>query len=100
MSAEETLAAWRSACGGSAGGENLFRHAGHVYVIEVLAPERLVNRAIRGRVYRFGPGGLVDIGGYKIAANGAVAACPEELRGALPGTERSSPCLADRQTCH
>jgi len=85
VSADETLAAWRAACGTPSGGENLLKHAGRVYVIDVHAPERFANGALRGRVYRFGPGGLLDIGRYKIAAEGTVAACPQGLRGALPG---------------
>ncbi|HUY81472.1 MAG TPA: hypothetical protein VMU92_07095 [Acidobacteriaceae bacterium] len=58
------------ACGTPSGGENLLKHAGRVYVIDVHAPERFANGALRGRVYRFGPGGLLDIGRYKIAADG------------------------------
>lgn len=68
-------------------------------MIDVHVPERLANGAIRGRVYHFGPGGLLDIGGYKIAADGTVAAFPDALRGALPGTQRSSQTSPSTEAC-
>lgn len=72
MTAAATFAHWTRAClsSGHGGGDNLLRIGGERYVIG--PPTTLGNGAITGRLYKFGPGGLADVGGYKIDADGNV----------------------------
>lgn len=78
MTAAATFHAWQLAClaSGHGGGDNVLRIDKERYVIG--EPSTLGNGAMTGRIHRFTSTGLSDIGGYKIAANGAVINLPVE----------------------
>lgn len=81
--ARATLERWHTQCRASAKAENLIRVDGTLYCI---APDgrQLQNGAITGRIHRFDVGyGFRDIGAFRIAPDGALAACPDALRAAL-----------------
>lgn len=86
MNAHDTLNAWKdfSRSHSKGGADNLFRHNGSLYGFDA-HPRPLQNGALQGRVYRQDPGQLMqDIGGFKINADGSIAALPQELHGVLP----------------
>lgn len=76
MTAAATFHAWVLAClaSGHGGGDNVLRVDRDRYVIG--EPRTLANGAMVGRIHRFTAHGLSDIGGYKIAADGAVIDLP------------------------
>lgn len=95
MNAAETLASWRAECGGRVGGDNVLHHAGRTFVLDP-HPRALKNGAIEGRVFRFGPTGLIDIGGYKIATDGTIDRLPDEVRDPLAGPSVTAPLAEDQ----
>lgn len=86
MSARDTLASWYALAIKSSGCNNLLDTGTDKYVIDS-RPHLLANGAVQGRMFRFGPHGCADIGGFKIAADGTVLACPDEMRPLLPGAK-------------
>lgn len=88
--AKATLNAWYAICiaSGHGGGDNLLRAGRDRFVIG--EPRALQNGALVGRFYRFvRTGGLTDIGGFKIGADGAVIDFPE-----APAQLRALLCVA------
>ena len=92
--AQATLAGWVAKCNAGIGGDNVLRHEGHTYVLGTAFNEQ-ANGAITGAWFRFGPEGLSPLGGFTIAADGALERVPKdaELRDVLwaLGTENSPP---------
>lgn len=86
MNAAATFNAWIDLCHSTphgTGADNMFRLDGALYTFDA-HPRRLANGAIQGRIYRHDRGEAPrDIGGFKIAADGTLAAAPEEVRSAL-----------------
>lgn len=84
---ERRLEAWALCC--KYGATNVLTVEGVSYSWDA-RPRRLKNGAVEGRVYaQRGGEHQRDIGGYKIAADGAVVRIPAPLRGALPGANQA-----------
>lgn len=80
MTAAATLSHWADLCRASARAENLLRVDGTLYCIAA-HPRPLANGAITGRVHAHGRGhGFLDVGAFKIVADGQVVTMPEPLR--------------------
>ena len=47
-------------------------------------------------MFRFGPTGLIDIGGYKIATDGTIDRLPDEVRDPLAGPSVTAPLAEDQ----
>lgn len=95
MSAVQTFGAWKLAClsSGQGCGDNLLRLGEERFVIG--DPRQLQNGALQGRIYRFTARGLIELGIYKIDADGNVVDLPfDELRGPLPMNPPTEPAPA------
>ncbi len=94
MNAAATFNAWKdyARAHSKSGAENVFTLDGAAFFFDP-APRELHNGALQGRIYRQGRGqNPVDIGGYKIGADGRVLSLPDELKDHLPA---SAPAVAE-----
>ena len=88
--AQATLASWVARCNtGGAGGDNLFKHNGRLYLLSAEQHEH-ANGAISGRVFKVtaGGAGLFDAGAFKVRQDGSVERVPEELRDVLTAIDQ------------
>lgn len=86
MKATDTLNAWKAYAQehSTAGADNVFTHDGVSYSFDA-KPRKLANGALQGRCYAQRRGQApVDIGGFKIAADGSVVSLPLPRLSTMP----------------
>jgi hypothetical protein len=88
VTALTTWARWIEACVNCGGSTNGIRDAGGTWYYIDPTPRQLQNGAIVGRLHMHKLGhGMVDLGAFKIAADGRVLQIPEEVAALFPGRE-------------